>query len=222
MAVALNRFSEPILGQMTIQISDDVRVKMAELARSFREWFKLRHCLRIPTVFVRVQFDAVFCKKRLFEAILLVVLLWWLFIYKTWAPPLYSNWVAESLRWFGTLLLCTCLAFFALMPYRLFGLVLGDWYRSWMMPIVVKVENVEVILLGWPSPVACHEKAMQKQVTGPIVADDLLVLAAQYLSPTAFMVGLNCNFTSSLLKPSPYSTFNIGLKFLDAKPALSL
>ncbi|ODN65579.1 Efflux pump membrane transporter BepE [Methylophaga muralis] len=99
-------------GSNAIQISDDVRAKMAELSKSFPDGLAY-DIVYDPTVFVRGSIEAVI--KTLLEALVLVVLVVVLFL-QTWRASIIPL-VAVPVSLIGTFALCICSAF-RLMPYR--------------------------------------------------------------------------------------------------------
>lgn len=207
-AVALPVFQAS--GSNAIQISDDVRVKMAELAKSFPDGLSY-DIVYDPTVFVRGSIDAVI--KTLFEAILLVVLVVVLFL-QTWRASIIPL-VAVPVSLVGTFAFMHVLGF-SLNALSLFGLVLAIGIV--VDDAIVVVENVERNIADGLSPVAATQKAM-KEVTGPIVATTL-VLAAVFI-PTAFMSGLTGQFYKQFALTITISTFISALNSLTLSPALS-
>jgi multidrug efflux pump len=207
-AVALPVFQAS--GSNAIQISDDVRVKMAELATSFPDGLSY-DIVYDPTVFVRGSIDAVI--KTLFEAILLVVLVVVLFL-QTWRASIIPL-VAVPVSLVGTFAFMHLLGF-SLNALSLFGLVLAIGIV--VDDAIVVVENVERNIADGLSPVAATQKAM-KEVTGPIVATTL-VLAAVFI-PTAFMSGLTGQFYKQFALTITISTFISALNSLTLSPALS-
>ena len=169
-AVALPVFQAS--GSNAIQISDDVRVKMAELARSFPDGLSY-DIVYDPTVFVRGSIDAVI--KTLFEAILLVVLVVVLFL-QTWRASIIPL-VAVPVSLVGTFAFMHVLGF-SLNALSLFGLVLAIGIV--VDDAIVVVENVERNIADGLSPVAATQKAM-KEVTGPIVATTLVLWISKCL-----------------------------------------
>lgn len=207
-AVALPVFQAS--GSNAIQISDDVRAKMAELAINFPDGLSY-DIVYDPTVFVRGSIDAVV--KTLFEAILLVVLVVVLFL-QTWRASIIPL-VAVPVSLVGTFAFMHLLGF-SLNALSLFGLVLAIGIV--VDDAIVVVENVERNIAEGLSPVAATQKAM-KEVTGPIIATTL-VLAAVFI-PTAFMSGLTGQFYKQFALTITISTFISALNSLTLSPALS-
>ncbi|MGI2181166.1 efflux RND transporter permease subunit [Shewanella oncorhynchi] len=197
-------------GSNAIQISDDVRAKMAELSKSFPEGLEYE-IVYDPTVFVRGSIEAVV--KTLLEAVLLVVLVVVLFL-QTWRASIIPL-VAVPVSLVGTFAFMHLLGF-SLNALSLFGLVLAIGIV--VDDAIVVVENVERNIAAGLSPVAATQKAM-KEVTGPIVATTL-VLAAVFI-PTAFMSGLTGQFYKQFALTITISTFISAINSLTLSPALS-
>lgn len=197
-------------GSNAIQISDDVRATMAELAKGFPEGLTY-DIVYDPTVFVRGSIEAVI--KTLLEAILLVVLVVVLFL-QTWRASIIPL-VAVPVSLIGTFAFMHMLGF-SLNALSLFGLVLAIGIV--VDDAIVVVENVERNIADGLSPMAATQKAM-KEVTGPIVATTL-VLAAVFI-PTAFMSGLTGQFYKQFALTITISTFISALNSLTLSPALS-
>ena len=197
-------------GSNAIQISDDVRSKMAELSKTFPEGLSY-DIVYDPTVFVRGSIEAVV--KTLFEAVLLVVLVVVLFL-QTWRASIIPL-VAVPVSLVGTFAFMYLLGF-SLNALSLFGLVLAIGIV--VDDAIVVVENVERNIADGLSPVAATQKAM-KEVTGPIVATTL-VLAAVFI-PTAFMSGLTGQFYKQFALTITISTFISAINSLTLSPALS-
>jgi len=193
-AAALPIFQAP--GSNAIQISDDVRARMAELEKMFPEGLEY-DIVYDPTVFVRGSIEAVV--NTLFEAVLLVVLVVVLFL-QTWRASIIPL-VAVPISLVGTFAFMQLMGF-SLNALSLFGLVLAIGIV--VDDAIVVVENVERNIADGKAPFDATVQAM-KEVTGPIIATTL-VLAAVFI-PTAFMSGLTGQFYISpalsalLLKP---------------------
>lgn len=197
-------------GSNAIQISDNVRAKMAELSKSFPEGLAY-DIVYDPTVFVRGSIEAVV--KTLLEAILLVVLVVILFL-QTWRASIIPL-VAVPVSLVGTFAFMHLLGF-SLNALSLFGLVLAIGIV--VDDAIVVVENVERNIAEGLSPADATHKAM-KEVTGPIVATTL-VLAAVFI-PTAFMSGLTGQFYKQFALTITISTFISAINSLTLSPALS-
>jgi len=207
-AVALPIFQSP--GSNAIQISDDVRAKMAELKQYFPQGVDYS-IVYDPTVFVRGSIKAVV--ETLFEAVLLVVIVVVLFL-QTWRASIIPL-VAVPVSLVGTFAVMHLLGF-SLNALSLFGLVLAIGIV--VDDAIVVVENVERNIHDGLDPVAATKKAMS-EVTGPIVATTL-VLAAVFI-PTAFMSGLTGQFYKQFALTITISTFISAFNSLTLSPALS-
>ncbi|WP_299493391.1 multidrug efflux RND transporter permease subunit [uncultured Shewanella sp.] len=197
-------------GSNAIQISDDVRLRMAQLSENFPEGLSYS-IVYDPTVFVRDSIKAVV--KTLLEAVLLVVLVVVLFL-QTWRASIIPL-VAVPVSLIGTFTFMYLLGF-SLNALSLFGLVLAIGIV--VDDAIVVVENVERNIADGLSPIAATQKAM-KEVTGPIVATTL-VLAAVFI-PTAFMSGLTGQFYKQFALTITISTFISAINSLTLSPALS-
>lgn len=207
-AVALGVFQAS--GSNAIQISDDVRLTMAELSQSFPDGLEYS-IVYDPTVFVRGSIEAVV--KTLFEAVLLVVFVVVLFL-QTWRASIIPL-VAVPVSLVGTFAFMHLMGF-SLNALSLFGLVLAIGIV--VDDAIVVVENVERNIEEGLDPIAATQKAM-KEVTGPIVATTL-VLAAVFI-PTAFMSGLTGQFYKQFALTITISTFISAINSLTLSPALS-
>ena len=207
-AVALPIFQAA--GSNAIQISDNVRAKMAELKESFPQGVDYQ-IVYDPTVFVRGSIEAVV--QTLFEAVLLVVLVVILFL-QTWRASIIPL-VAVPVSLVGTFAVMHLLGF-SLNALSLFGLVLAIGIV--VDDAIVVVENVERNIEEGLAPIEATQKAM-KEVTGPIVATTL-VLAAVFI-PTAFMSGLTGQFYKQFALTITISTFISMFNSLTLSPALS-
>ncbi|MEE1672241.1 multidrug efflux RND transporter permease subunit [Agarivorans aestuarii] len=207
-AIAIGVFQAS--GSNAIQISEDVRARMAELAQNFPEGLNY-DTVYDPTVFVRGSIEAVV--KTLFEAILLVVLVVVLFL-QTWRASIIPL-VAVPVSLVGTFAFMHLMGF-SLNALSLFGLVLAIGIV--VDDAIVVVENVERNIAEGLNPVAATQRAM-KEVTGPIVATTL-VLAAVFI-PTAFMSGLTGQFYKQFALTITISTFISAINSLTLSPALS-
>ncbi|MGB3726582.1 MAG: multidrug efflux RND transporter permease subunit [Glaciecola sp.] len=207
-AVALPIFQAA--GSNAIQISDNVRARMAVLKQAFPQGLDYE-IVYDPTVFVRGSIEAVV--KTLFEAVLLVVLVVILFL-QTWRASIIPL-VAVPVSLVGTFAVMHLLGF-SLNALSLFGLVLAIGIV--VDDAIVVVENVERNIEEGLSPIKATEKAM-KEVTGPIVATTL-VLAAVFI-PTAFMSGLTGQFYKQFALTITISTVISMFNSLTLSPALA-
>ncbi len=207
-AAAVPIFQAP--GSNAIQISDDVRATMAELALNFPEGLDYE-IVYDPTVFVRGSIKAVV--NTLLEAVLLVVLVVVLFL-QTWRASIIPL-VAVPVSLVGTFAFMQLMGF-SLNALSLFGLVLAIGIV--VDDAIVVVENVERNIAGGLSPLEATQQAM-KEVTGPIIATTL-VLAAVFI-PTAFMSGLTGQFYKQFALTITISTVISAINSLTLSPALS-
>ncbi len=197
-------------GSNAIQISNDVRARMAELSQNFPQGLSY-DIVYDPTVFVRGSIEAVV--KTLFEAILLVVLVVVLFL-QTWRASIIPL-VAVPVSLIGTFAFMQLFGF-SLNALSLFGLVLAIGIV--VDDAIVVVENVERNIEAGLSPMAATQQAM-KEVTGPIIATTL-VLAAVFV-PTAFMTGLTGQFYKQFALTITISTVISAINSLTLSPALA-
>ncbi len=197
-------------GSNAIQISDDVRAKMAQLKQTFPEGVDYS-IVYDPTVFVRGSIRAVI--NTLLEALLLVVIVVVLFL-QTWRASIIPL-VAVPVSLVGTFAIMHLLGF-SLNALSLFGLVLAIGIV--VDDAIVVVENVERNIKEGLSPVEATKQAM-REVTGPIVATTL-VLAAVFI-PTAFMSGLTGQFYKQFALTITISTVISAINSLTLSPALS-
>lgn len=207
-AVALPLFQAS--GSNAIQISNEVRAKMAELAENFPHGLSY-DIVYDTTIFVKGSLNAVL--KTLLEALLLVVIVVVVFL-QTWRASIIPL-VAVPISLIGTFAFMHLLGF-SLNALSLFGLVLAIGIV--VDDAIVVVENVERNIAAGLSPVAATQKAM-REVTGPIVATTL-VLAAVFI-PTAFMSGLTGQFYKQFALTITISTFISALNSLTLSPALA-
>ena len=166
-------------GSNAIQISDDVRAKMAELAKSFPDGLAY-DIVYDPTVFVRGSIEAVV--KTLLEAVLLVVLVVVLFL-QTWRASIIPL-VAVPVSLVGTFAFMQLMGF-SLNALSLFGLVLAIGIV--VDDAIVVVENVERVMSEEGlSPKEATKKSMG-QIQGALVGIALVLSAV--LLPMAFFGG---------------------------------
>ncbi|MCG7645666.1 efflux RND transporter permease subunit [Alteromonas sp. Cnat3-28] len=207
-AAAVPVFQAP--GSNAIQISDDVRARMAELSKAFPEGLEYEIAYD-PTVFVRGSIEAVI--STLLEAVLLVVLVVVLFL-QTWRASIIPL-VAVPISLVGTFAFMQLMGF-SLNALSLFGLVLAIGIV--VDDAIVVVENVERNISEGKAPFEATVQAM-KEVTGPIIATTL-VLAAVFV-PTAFMSGLTGQFYKQFALTITISTVISAINSLTLSPALS-
>ena len=207
-AVALPIFQAP--GSNAIQISDNVRERMAELKALFPAGVDYS-IVYDPTVFVRGSIDAVI--TTLLEAVALVVIVVVLFL-QTWRASIIPL-VAVPVSLVGTLAVMHLLGF-SLNALSLFGLVLAIGIV--VDDAIVVVENVERNIHEGLEPIEATKKAMT-EVTGPIIAITLVLIAV--FVPTAFMSGLTGQFYTQFALTITISTIISAINSLTLSPALS-
>ncbi|RMF16866.1 MAG: efflux RND transporter permease subunit [Gammaproteobacteria bacterium] len=207
-AVAIPIFQRP--GSNAIELSDQVRAKMAELAQTFPHGVDYKIAYD-PTVFVRGSIDAVI--DTLLEAILLVVIVVILFL-QTWRASIIPL-IAVPVSLIGTFAVMQWLGV-SINTLSLFGLVLAIGIV--VDDAIVVVENVERNIGEGLSPVAATRQAMS-EVTGPIIAI-ALVLCAVFI-PTAFIQGLSGQFYKQFALTITISTVISAFNSLTLSPALS-
>ncbi len=207
-AVALPIFQRP--GSNAIEVSNQVRAKMAELKQAFPEGMDYS-IVYDPTIFVRGSIEAVV--HTLFEALILVVLVVILFL-QTWRASIIPL-VAVPVSLIGTFAVMHMFGF-SLNALSLFGLVLAIGIV--VDDAIVVVENVERNIELGLEPVAATERAM-REVTGPIVAT-ALVLCAVFI-PAAFISGLTGQFYKQFALTIAISTVISAFNSLTLSPALA-
>ena len=207
-AVAIPIFQRP--GSNAIDISNDVRAKMAELKQSFPEGMDFQIAYD-PTIFVRGSIEAVV--HTLFEALILVVLVVILFL-QTWRASIIPL-VAVPVSLIGTFAVMHMFGF-SLNALSLFGLVLAIGIV--VDDAIVVVENVERNIELGLNPVDATKRAMS-EVTGPIIAT-ALVLCAVFI-PAAFISGLTGQFYKQFALTIAISTVISAFNSLTLSPALA-
>ncbi|PWE41264.1 multidrug efflux RND transporter permease subunit [Pseudomonas prosekii] len=207
-AVAIPIFQRP--GSNAIQISNDVREKMAELKKNFPQGMDFS-IVYDPTIFVRGSIEAVV--HTLFEALILVVLVVILFL-QTWRASIIPL-VAVPVSLIGTFAVMHLFGF-SLNALSLFGLVLAIGIV--VDDAIVVVENVERNIELGLTPVEATKRAM-REVTGPIVAT-ALVLCAVFI-PAAFISGLTGQFYKQFALTIAISTVISAFNSLTLSPALA-
>jgi multidrug efflux pump len=207
-AVAIPIFQRP--GSNAIEISNEVRAKMAELKKSFPEGMDFS-IVYDPTIFVRGSIEAVV--HTLFEALILVVLVVILFL-QTWRASIIPL-VAVPVSLIGTFAVMHLFGF-SLNALSLFGLVLAIGIV--VDDAIVVVENVERNIELGLTPVEATKRAM-REVTGPIIAT-ALVLCAVFV-PAAFISGLTGQFYKQFALTIAISTVISAFNSLTLSPALA-
>ncbi len=207
-AVAMPIFQRP--GSNAIDVSNNVRAKMAELKEAFPQGVDYE-IVYDPTIFVRGSIEAVV--HTLLEAVVLVVLVVILFL-QTWRASIIPL-VAVPVSLIGTFAVMHMFGF-SLNALSLFGLVLAIGIV--VDDAIVVVENVERNIGLGKTPVEATKQAM-KEVTGPIVAT-ALVLCAVFV-PTAFISGLTGQFYQQFALTIAISTVISAFNSLTLSPALA-
>ena len=207
-AVAIPIFAAPEAN--ALQISQDVRAKMAELKKTFPEDLDYS-IVYDPTVFVSDTIDAVV--HTLLEAVLLVVIVVIVFL-QTWRASIIPL-LAVPVSIVGTFAVMLLLGF-SINVLSLFGLILAIGIV--VDDAIVVVENVERNIEEGKSPREATIQAM-KEVTGPIIATSL-VLAAVFV-PIAFVSGLTGQFYRQFALTIAIATFISTFNSLTLSPALS-
>jgi multidrug efflux pump len=193
-----------------LQLSDAVRAKMKELAKSFPEGVSYEIDYD-PTVFVRSSIESVV--HTLFEAVLLVVLVVVVFL-QTWRASVIPL-VAVPVAIVGTLA-ALLLAGFTINSLTLFGLVLATGIV--VDDAIVVVENIERKIEQGLNPHAAAHAAMG-EVTRPIISI-ALVLCAVFV-PVAFVSGLTGQFYRQFGITIAASTIISTFNSLTLSPALA-
>ena len=165
-AVGIGVFQSP--GSNSLEISDQVRQTMAELAHNMPEGLEYRIAYD-PTQFVRASIDSVV--HTLLEAVALVVLVVILFL-QTWRASIIPL-LAVPVSVVGTFAVLHMLGF-SINALSLFGLVLAIGIV--VDDAIVVVENVERNIEAGLTPRAATYRAM-REVSGPIIAIALVLVA---------------------------------------------
>jgi len=173
----------PLPGANAVELAQDVRDAMDELAKSFPEGVEYR-IVYDTTTFVAESINEVY--KTLIEAFVLVFLVVLLFL-QDWRATLLPM-IDVPVSLIGTFAVMSLLGF-SLNNLSLFGLVLAIGIV--VDDAIVVVENVSRWMdKGLPAREATL-KAME-EITGPVIAITL-VLASVFI-PTAFVTGISGEF----------------------------
>jgi multidrug efflux pump len=207
-AVAVVIFAAP--GANALELSKNVRAKVAELSKNFPEGMEYS-IVYDPTVFVKDSIKAVV--KTLLEAVALVVLVVIVFL-QTWRASIIPL-LAVPVSIVGTF------AFMSLFGYSinvlsLFGLILAIGIV--VDDAIVVVENVERNIEKGLTPRDATVAAM-KEVTSPIIATGL-VLTGVFV-PIAFISGLTGQFYQQFAMTIAIATVISTFNSLTLSPALS-
>lgn len=207
-AAALPIFASP--GANALDISNNVRAKMAELKENFPPGLDYS-VVYDPTVFVRGSIKAVI--KTLLEAIALVVLVVILFL-QTWRASVIPL-LAVPVSIIGTFALLYLFGF-SINVLTLFGLILAIGIV--VDDAIVVVENVERNIENGLSPKEATYKAM-REVSGPIIAITLTLVAV--FVPIAFISGLTGQFYKQFALTIAISTVISAFNSLTFSPAMA-
>jgi len=207
-AVAIAIFQAP--GSNALQLSEDVKNAMNDMARNFPEGLEHR-VIYDPTNFVRHSIRAVV--ETLVEALILVVLVVVLFL-QSWRASIIPL-AAVPVSIVGTFAVLL-MAGFSINTLSLFGLVLAIGIV--VDDAIVVVENVERNIAAGLSPRDATFKAMD-EVSGPIIAI-ALVLTAVFI-PIAFIGGLTGEFYRQFAVTIAISTLISAFNSLTLSPALA-
>jgi multidrug efflux pump len=207
-AVAIPIFEAP--NANALQLSTDVRAKMAELAKDFPEGVEYS-IVYDPTQFVRESIDSVI--HTLFEAVVLVALVVIVFL-QSWRASIIPL-LAVPVSVVGTFAVMLLFGF-SINTLSLFGLVLAIGIV--VDDAIVVVENVERNITNGLAPREATIQAM-KEVSGPIIAI-ALVLCAVFV-PIAFVAGLTGQFYRQFALTIAISTVISAFCSLTLAPALS-
>ncbi|WP_236277371.1 efflux RND transporter permease subunit, partial [Enterobacter cloacae] len=207
-AVALAIQESP--GANALEIASQVSRTMNDLKKQFPEGLDYQIVYN-PTKSVRAGIEAVL--HTLFEAILLVVLVVFLFL-QTWRASIIPL-LAVPVSITGTMAFLYLFGF-SINALSLFGLVLAIGIV--VDDAIVVVENVERNIERGMTPYHAACKAMQ-EVSSPIIAI-ALTLSAVFV-PLAFMSGLTGRFYQQFAVTIAVSTIISAINSLTLSPALS-
>ncbi len=207
-AVAIPIFASP--GANALEISDNVRAKMAELKENFPSGVDYS-VVYDPTIFVKGSIKAVI--KTLLEAVTLVVLVVIIFL-QTWRASIIPL-LAVPVSIVGTFAPMALFGF-SINVLTLFGLILAIGIV--VDDAIIVVENVERNIGEGLSPYEASYKAM-REVTGPIIATTLVLIAV--FVPIAFISGLTGQFYRQFALTIAISTVISAFNSLTLSPAMS-
>ena len=207
-AVAIPIMQSP--GANAIELSDNVRKKMAELSQHFPQDLSWK-VVYDPTVFVRGSIKAVV--TTLLEAVLLVVIVVVLFL-QTWRASLIPL-LAVPVSIIGTFAVLFLLGF-SINTLTLFALVLAIGIV--VDDAIVVVENVERNIDSGLSSIDAAHQAM-REVSGPIIAISLVLIAV--FVPMAFLSGVTGQFYRQFSVTIAIATAISAVNSLTLSPALA-
>jgi len=207
-AVAVPIFQSP--GSNALDLSRDVRAKMAELSKRFPEGMTWE-VVYDPTIFVKESIKSV--ATTLVEAVALVVLVVILFL-QTWRASVIPL-LAVPVSIIGSFAVLHLLGF-SINTLTLFGMVLATGIV--VDDAIVVVENVERAIANGLKPLQAAHQAM-KEVSGPIIAIAMVLVAV--FVPMAFLEGVTGQFYRQFAVTIAVSTVISAINSLTLSPALA-
>lgn len=207
-AVAIPIFASP--GANALDISRDVRERMAEMKKNFPEGVDYS-VVYDPTVFVQGSIKAVI--KTLLEAVTLVVVVVLIFLQR-WRAALIPL-LAVPVSIVGTFAFMHLFGF-SINVLSLFGLILAIGIV--VDDAIIVVENVERNIGEGLEPRDATYQAM-REVTGPIIATTLVLVAV--FIPIAFISGLTGQFYKQFSLTIAISTVISSFNSLTLSPAMA-
>ncbi|USE35027.1 efflux RND transporter permease subunit [Endozoicomonas sp. SCSIO W0465] len=193
-----------------MNVAKDVKALMEELEKNFPE--DMEYTIKFDTTeFIDESINEVV--QTLFEAVLLVILVVFLFL-QNWRATLIPS-IAIPVSLIGTFAVMKVLGF-SINTISLFGLVLAIGIV--VDDAIVVIENVErLITKEGLSPKEATSKAMQ-EVSGPIVATTLVLLAV--FIPVAFMPGITGGLYTQFAVTISVAVLISSINALTLSPAL--
>lgn len=193
-----------------MEVAKDVKATMEQLSKSFPEG--MEYAIKFDTTeFISESIDEVV--KTLFEAVILVVLVVFIFL-QNWRATLIPT-IAIPVSLIGTFAVMKALGF-SINTISLFGLVLAIGVV--VDDAIVVIENVErLITEDGMDPKEATSKAM-KEVSGPIVATTLVLLAV--FTPVGFMPGITGGLYSQFAITISVAVLISSINALTLSPAL--
>jgi len=193
-----------------MNVAKDVKGLMKELAKSFPKG--VEYTIKFDTTeFISESINEVV--QTLFEAVLLVILVVFLFL-QNWRATLIPS-IAIPVSLIGTFAVLKALGF-SINTISLFGLVLAIGVV--VDDAIVVIENVERLITDeGMSPKEATSKAMS-EVTGPIVATTLVLLAV--FIPVAFMPGITGGLYTQFAVTISVAVLISSINALTLSPAL--
>jgi len=207
-AVAIPIMQSP--GANAIELSQNVRAKMAELATNFPDDVTWK-VVYDPTIFISDSIRAVL--TTLLEAVLLVVVVVVLFL-QTWRASIIPL-LAVPVSIIGTFAVLYLLGF-SINTLTLFAMVLAIGIV--VDDAIVVVENVERNISEGLSSIDAAHRAM-REVSGPIIAIALVLIAV--FVPMAFLSGVTGQFYRQFSVTIAIATIISAINSLTLSPALA-